>query len=67
MSCYLIEILQLYKADWIQAIRHTRLGGLILGFDFVWSDIVCYTVGVLIGAFLEKLMLRFPSNAYFRN
>ena len=45
---YLIEISQLYHAPWIDAIRSTALGGLVLGFGFLWSDILCYTVGVLL-------------------
>lgn len=44
--CFLIEFSQLYHAPWIDAIRHTRLGGLVLGFGFLWSDLVCYLVGV---------------------
>ena len=31
---YLIEISQLYHAPWIDAIRSTALGGLVLGFGF---------------------------------
>jgi Protein of unknown function (DUF2809) len=53
--CYLIEISQLYHADWIDAIRQNRLGGLILGFGFLWSDLVAYFVGILGGFRLEKL------------
>jgi hypothetical protein len=44
--CFLIEFSQLYHAPWIDEIRHTRLGGLVLGFGFLWSDLVCYLVGV---------------------
>jgi len=47
--CYAIEASQLYQAPWINAVRQTRLGGLVLGFGFLWSDIVCYTVGVAFG------------------
>ncbi len=47
--CFLIEIGQLYHTPWIDGIRTTRLGGLILGFGFLWSDLVCYTLGVLLG------------------
>ena len=43
---YLIEISQLYQADWINRIRHTWLGGLILGFQFLWSDVIAYTIGI---------------------
>ena len=51
--CYAIEMSQLYQAPWINAVRHTTLGGLVLGFGFLWSDIVCYSVGVLFGAGCE--------------
>src|SRR5271157_384064 len=40
-----IELSQLYHAPWIDSIRHTTLGGLILGFGFLWSDLVCYALG----------------------
>jgi hypothetical protein len=55
---YGCEISQLYHAPWIDAIRGIRIGtvpiGLIvLGNTFVWSDLVCYTVGVLAGALGE--------------
>lgn len=45
-TCYAIEILQLYQADWIIEIRNTTLGHLILGQGFLWSDIIAYTVGI---------------------
>ena len=53
-----IEISQLYHAPWIDAIRQTRLGGLILGFGFLWSDLLCYTAGIGIGALAEVLFRR---------
>ncbi len=54
---YGIEISQLYQAEWINSIRHTTLGGLILGFGFLWSDIVAYTIGILIGTGIENWMI----------
>ena len=50
---FLVEISQLYHAPWIDSIRHTTLGGLVLGFGFLWTDLVCYTVGIIIGALAE--------------
>ena len=47
---FLAEIIQFYHAPWIDAIRRTTpttLGGLVLGFGFLWTDFVCYAVGVL--------------------
>lgn len=49
-----IEISQLYHAPWIDGLRATRLGGLVLGFSFVWSDLLCYTVGILVGVVMDK-------------
>ncbi len=54
------EALQLYHAPWIEAIRQTRVGGLILGFGFLWSDIICYAIGIVIAyvmvVLIEKLV-----------
>ncbi|HZS06168.1 MAG TPA: DUF2809 domain-containing protein [Blastocatellia bacterium] len=52
----LIEVSQLYHAPWIDAIRRTRIGGLVLGYGFLWSDLACYAVGVACGAFAELLI-----------
>lgn len=53
--CFVIEISQLYHAPWIDAIRHTTLGGLVLGFGFLWSDLACYFVGVSFGFLAERI------------
>ena len=50
---YAIETSQLYHAPWIDSIRATKLGGLVLGFEFVWIDFVRYAAGVLICAMIE--------------
>jgi hypothetical protein len=54
-----IEISQLYHAEWIDSIRGTTLGALILGFGFLWSDLVCYAVGVGMGVVIEMAIGRF--------
>ncbi len=48
-----IETSQLYHAPWIDSIRQTTLGGLILGFGFLWSDLACYAVGVGLGVMID--------------
>jgi hypothetical protein len=53
---FCIEISQLYHAPWIDALRATRPGGLILGFGFLWSDLICYTVGVGLGYLMETVI-----------
>lgn len=49
-----IEISQLYHAPWIDAIRGTRLGGLVLGLGFLWSDLACYAAGIALAAVLDR-------------
>jgi len=52
---YGIEFNQLYQATWINNIRHTVLGGLVLGYSFLWSDMLCYTVGIAIGVLTDSV------------
>ncbi|MFD6508206.1 DUF2809 domain-containing protein [Bacillus sp. NPDC060175] len=54
--CYGIEISQLYHAPWIDNIRATTLGGLVLGYGFLWSDLVAYTIGVGVGMLGEFML-----------
>ncbi|MGK7913084.1 MAG: DUF2809 domain-containing protein [Synechococcus sp.] len=53
-----IEFLQFYRSPWIEAIRNTTLGGLILGFGFKVSDLACYTVGIAIGAAIDVALVQ---------
>jgi hypothetical protein len=48
-----VEFSQLYHAPWIDSIRQTTLGGLILAFGFLWSDLACYSLGVSLGVLGE--------------
>ena len=59
LFCYLIEISQLYHAPWIDAIRNTRLGGLVLGFGFLWTDIIAYTMGIGVMLAIESIYIWF--------
>ena len=54
----LVEASQLYHAPWIDGIRNTTFGGLVLGFGFLWTDLVCYSVGITIGVCSEYAALR---------
>jgi hypothetical protein len=53
---YAIEISQLYHSAWIDTIRHTRFGGLVLGFGFLWSDMVAYTVGIAMAVVVDYFL-----------
>lgn len=48
-----VELSQLYHAPWLDSIRGTTVGGLLLGFGFLWSDLICYGVGVGLGVVIE--------------
>ncbi|HUR36615.1 MAG TPA: DUF2809 domain-containing protein [Terriglobales bacterium] len=51
---FAIELSQLYHAPWIDHVRDTTLGGLVLGYGFLWSDLVCYVAGAAAGYGLDK-------------
>jgi hypothetical protein len=53
LASLLVELSQLHKAPWLESIRRTTPGGLLLGYDFAWSDLACYAVGVGLGVALE--------------
>jgi hypothetical protein len=56
--CYLIELSQLYQAPWLDALRGTLPGRLVLGAGFRWDDLLCYAVGVLLAATIDSFWLR---------
>jgi hypothetical protein len=56
LFCYAIEFSQLYKAPWIDNLRHTLFGRLVLGETFLWGDLLSYTVGIVIGILLDRLI-----------
>jgi hypothetical protein len=56
LFCYVIEFSQLYKAPWIDNLRHTLFGRLVLGETFLWGDLLSYTFGIIIAMFVEKLV-----------
>lgn len=49
-----VEFSQLYHAPWIDAIRATLPGKLVLGNTFNWADLVAYALGIAAGAVVER-------------
>lgn len=49
-----IELSQIYQADWINQLRSTLLGALILGKGFLYVDLIRYTMGILIATSLDQ-------------
>lgn len=48
-----IEASQAYHAPWLDAVRATLPGRLVLGQGFHAFDLVCYAIGVAIGVAIE--------------
>lgn len=50
---YADELSQLYQAPWVNQIRATTLGHLVLGSHFSWLDMLSYTIGIVLIAPLD--------------
>lgn len=57
--CFSIEFSQLYHAEWIDSIRRTTLGGLVLGYGFLWSDLGAYLLGIGFGTIVDKSIKKY--------
>jgi hypothetical protein len=55
---YGIEFSQLYQAEWINGVRATVLGGLVLGKGFLWIDLIRYTVGIAAVFILDRVWIK---------
>jgi hypothetical protein len=51
-----VETSQRYHVPWLDALRASTLGALVLGQGFLWSDIVCYAVGVMLAAVVDGIL-----------
>lgn len=50
-----IEFSQLYQGAWINGLRATRIGGLILGKGFLWIDLLRYTAGIIFSYIIDSI------------
>ena len=50
-----LEFLQLWHPPWLEAIRRTFVGRVLLGTTFSWTDFPPYFVGAFIGWLLVRL------------
>ncbi len=51
-----IEFSQLYHAPWIDEVRSSLLGRLILGSTFNVPDLLAYVIGIVVGAVAETML-----------
>jgi len=56
--CSAVEFTQLYHAPWIDSVRGTRLGALVLGSTFNWPDLIAYGIGIMLGCLAEIIRRR---------
>lgn len=55
-----IEFFQIYQAPWINQLRATIPGKLVLGNIFHWSDLLAYAIGIALGARWESRRILLP-------
>jgi hypothetical protein len=55
-----VDFSQLYNAPWLDAVRATIPGKLVLGNTFYWPGLVAYAVGIVIGVLAEWRLRRRP-------
>ena len=53
-----VELSQLSSAGWLEAIRATRLGMLAIGNGFLYSDLLCYAVGIALAFGIDRQLGR---------
>lgn len=53
--CAAVEVSQLWHPAWLDAVRATRLGALVLGRGFLWSDLAAYAVGVALALGVDRV------------
>lgn len=54
----LVELSQLWHPPWLDALRRTTIGHLLLGQGFNAIDLVCYAIGTVIAYALDRAMTR---------
>ena len=61
-----VEFSQLYHASWLDAIRATIPGRLVLGSTFNWPDLPAYAVGIAFGAWAEWQFRNYSFSGFLR-
>ena len=64
VTTYSIECSQLFHPAWLDSLRSTKLGGLVLGFGFLWSDICAYSLGIATGVGINRVIMDEPKKEH---
>lgn len=62
-----IEFSQLYQDVWINRLRQTTVGALILGKGFLVIDLVRYAAGIVLAAFLDRFLLKMTKSSILKH
>jgi hypothetical protein len=54
----LVEVSQLDQTSWLAKFRSTSIAAAFLGTNFIWTDLVCYAVGIGVGVVLDRRLIR---------
>lgn len=54
LAALAVECSQLLHPAWLVALRAHRIGALVLGQGFLWSDLTCYAVGIGLAWALDR-------------
>ena len=59
----ILETLQLWKPPWLEAVRHTLVGGVLLGTTFDAADFLYYGLGSLLGCLILRAIVSRSSSS----
>lgn len=57
LFAYCIEVLQYFKIASILRLQQNKIASIIIGSSFDWSDLVSYTLGIILVLIIEKYRL----------
>ena len=55
-TAFSVELSQLIRLEWLNEIRSTRIGALLLGRGFPWSDLPAYAVGTAVATMVDAIV-----------
>jgi hypothetical protein len=58
LTAYAIEFSQLFQPGWLEQLRSIKIFSLILGIGFLWSDLIAYTLGIVVAATIDWLIIK---------
>ncbi len=55
-TAFSVEVSQLIRLEWLDEIRSTRIGALLLGRGFLWSDLPAYAAGTAVATMVDAIV-----------